>query len=115
MQIKIKATQLELTPALVEYIENRISSLGKLISRFEKNSEAEVYVEIGRTTKHHKSGNVYRAEINLRFIDSVLRTEHIDKDARAAVDIAKDKLKIEIQKYKEKKLKRPRQKRTIIE
>lgn len=114
MQIKIKATQLELTPAITEYIEMKIKSLEKMISRFEVENEAEIYVEIARTTKHHKSGNVFRVEANLSFKGGMLRTEHIDQDIRAAVDKVKDKLKIEIQKFKEKKFESSRPKKQEV-
>lgn len=101
MQIIIKATNLELTPAINEYVSEKIGSLDKFLNKkLERESEIKVEVEIARTTKHHKSGNVYYAEANMHLPGKVLRAEHSDWDIRVAVDNIKDKLQQEIKKYK---------------
>lgn len=102
MKIDIKTSKLDLTPAITQYIEDKIGSLDKFITRFEGQGEARVAVEIARTTMHHQHGDVYYAEANLYVNGTVLRAEQTDEDMRAAIDKVKDILKIEIQKYKEK-------------
>ena len=65
MNITIKATNMELTPAIREYAESRVSSLEKFI----KNKDPEgvhAAVEVGKTTNHHKNGDIYRAELHMR-------------------------------------------------
>ncbi len=104
MQINIKATNLELTPAIREYIKIKIGSLSHFIKRFESKNEIEVFVEIARTTRHHRSGNVFYAEATLPLGKKVLRAEHSDWDIRVAIDEIKDRLQQEIKKYKEIKL-----------
>lgn len=101
MKINIKATNLKLTPAIREYIEIKIGSLERFLKRFESQGELEVFVEIARTTRHHKSGNVFYAEVNLPLPKKILRAEHSDWDIRVAIDKVKDKLQREIKKYKE--------------
>ncbi len=100
MRINIKATNLELTPAIREYIEMKIGSLSRFLKRFEAENEIEVFVEIARTTKHHKSGDVFYAEANFSIGKKLLRAEHTDLDIRAASDKGEDKLGHEIKKYK---------------
>lgn len=102
MQIDIKTKQLDLTPAIAEFIEEKIGSLSKFIQRFEEKGEAKASVEIARTTNHHHQGEVYYAEVNLNIDGVVLRAEQTDEDIRAAIDKVKDILKVEIQKHKEK-------------
>ncbi|MDP3014965.1 MAG: ribosome-associated translation inhibitor RaiA [bacterium] len=104
MKINIKATNLELTPPIREYIENKIGSLNRFLKRFENKSEVEVFVEIARTTKHHRHGNVLYAEATVPIGKKILRAEHFDWDIRVAIDKVKDKLQKEIKKYKEKKI-----------
>ena len=105
MKIIIKATNLELTPAINEYIEEKIGSLDKFLSKkFEKNSEIKIEVEIARTTKHHKSGAVYYAEANIHLPGKILRAEHFDWDIRVAIDRIRDILQQEIKKYKGTKM-----------
>jgi putative sigma-54 modulation protein len=58
MNISIKSTNIELTPALRDYTEKRMRS----ITKFTKG-EPTVSVEIGKTTAHHKQGDVFIAEV----------------------------------------------------
>ena len=100
MSIDIKATQLDLTPALKAYVEEKIGALEKLLARFNAEGAVQVWVEVGRTTRHHHKGDVFRAEANVRLPHAVLRAEDDDFDVRVAVDRVRDKLKREIEKYK---------------
>lgn len=102
MQIDYLGSQIDLTPALKEYIEMRVGALGRFLKRYEQNGEVKVFVEVGRSTKHHKQGNVFYAEATLPLPGSTLRAEHYDEDARVAIDRVKDVLHMEIKKYKEK-------------
>ncbi len=102
MNIIIKVTKLELTPAIYDYIEEKIGSLNRFIGKFEAKSEIKIEVEIARSTKHHRHGDVFRAEANLYLSGKILRAEHSDWDIRVAIDSIKDKLQREIKKYKTK-------------
>ncbi|MBI5147554.1 MAG: ribosome-associated translation inhibitor RaiA [Parcubacteria group bacterium] len=102
MKISIKGTNLDLTPAISEFIELKIGSLSRFIGAFDEKGVVEVKVEIQRTTKHHRRGDVFRAEANLRLPKKILRAEHSDADIRTAIDFVKNKLKLEIEKYKGK-------------
>lgn len=110
MKINIKVTNLDLTPAIREYIEEKIGSLDRFLKSFETKSEIEVFVEIAHTTKHHRHGNVLYAEATASLGKKILRAEHSDWDIRVAIDKVKDKLQQEIKKYKEKKIGKRREK-----
>ena len=99
MQIDIEATNLELTPPLREYIEEKIGKLAKFLKRFEGDS-IHVSVEVARTTRHHRHGNVYHAEANLHFPGGMLRAEHDSEDIRVSIDKVRKKMQREIRKYK---------------
>ncbi len=104
MHIIIKSPNLDITPAIEEYLKEKIGSLDHFIKkRFEGKSEVKAEVEIARTTKHHRHGNVFYAEVNLYLPKKILRVEHSDWDIRVAIDKTKDKLQREIKKYKEKR------------
>jgi putative sigma-54 modulation protein len=60
MQISIKATNIDLTPALRDYTEKRLNNLSKFTG-----GEPTLSVEIGKTTAHHKQGDVFLAEVSL--------------------------------------------------
>lgn len=108
MKINIKATNLELTAPLQEYIEEKIGGLEKLLSSKSIDWEpsvgrptVEAFVEISRTTKHHHKGPIYRAEINIPMPgrNKVLRAEDEQWDIRVAIDQIKYGIQVELKKY----------------
>ena len=100
MKLNLKATGLDLTPSIKEYCDEKIGSLTKFVKRYDAEGTAEVWLEIGRTTKHHHKGPVFRAEADLRLPGKILRAEQEDTDVRAAIDRIRTKLRLEILKYK---------------
>ena len=100
MKLNIKATKTTLTPSLREYIEKKLVALDKLIAG--DNDLAMVRVEIGRTTNHHKKGEVYRAEIKISMGKTSLYAEASNEDIYAAIDDVKDEVMRELKSYKTK-------------
>lgn len=101
MRIHIKTKDLDLTPPLKEFIDQKVGSLEKFIKKYDEGDSVLAEVEASRTTKHHHKGNVFYAEINLHLPKKMLRAESTDFDARVAINKAKEILKREIEKYKE--------------
>lgn len=100
MTIEILATQLELTPAIRDYVEQKIGSLGKFVEHFEEGGPLKVFVEVARTSKRHRHGEVYYAEATIPVAGKTLRAECSDTDLYAAIDGLKDLLKLEVTKAK---------------
>jgi ribosomal subunit interface protein len=74
--------------------------LAKLVKHFDEEGVAEMKVELSRSTKHHKKGLVFQADVNLRLPKKMLRADDANTDIRAAIDIVENKLRREIEKYK---------------
>ncbi len=87
MKINIKATGIELTGAIRDYVSKRVSALSKFI-----RGDATAHVEVGKSTKHHKSGEVFRAEVHLSGagVDTYAASE--EADLYAAIDNVKDEV-----------------------
>lgn len=100
MKITIQGSNLELTPALTEYIENKIGSLEKFLKKFSPEN-ALARVDVGRLTRHHRKGIVYHVDVNLFIPGGNIRAAHDDEDVRKAIVAVKDKLQREIEKVKE--------------
>ncbi|MST04356.1 MAG: ribosome-associated translation inhibitor RaiA [Candidatus Pacebacteria bacterium] len=100
MKINIKATNLELTSSLKTYVEEKIGTVSKLIQKWDMDGGVEAYIEVGRTTNHHHKGDVFRAEVDLRLPNKVLRAEDENTDLYTAIDKVENILKREIDKYK---------------
>jgi putative sigma-54 modulation protein len=108
MKIIIKATKIELTPQIKEFIEKQINSLEKFAKGifgeryydgfFGKGKpRAEARVEI-----KGKERGFYYVECNLFFPQRLIRSESLKKDLKAAIYEVKDELQREIKEYKEK-------------
>ncbi|MGB7958203.1 MAG: ribosome-associated translation inhibitor RaiA [Minisyncoccia bacterium] len=103
MNIIIKKN-IDLTPALEDYLRKKFATLEKFVVALAGNNPAELTIEIERTTKHHRKGDVFRASAKLHFSGIVLRAEKDAEDIRVALDAAKDTLREEIERYKDKNL-----------
>jgi len=101
MKINIKATNITITPAIDDYIHKKLESLIKFFGRA---SDVLANVEVGKTTKHHKSGDVFRAEVHI-IVDgdeyyAVVETD----DLYAAIDEVKDEITRELTSRKKRTL-----------
>ncbi len=101
MKINTKLTGIVSTPAISEYLEKRISSLGKFVG---DDQSVIVDVEIGKTSNHHKHGDIFMAEINLHGKGRNLRAVAEKDDLYAAIDVAKDEMVRELTANKEKRI-----------
>ncbi len=102
MRITIKSVRVNLSPALKEYVQKKVSALGRFLKRFDKNDSVTAAVEIERTTEHHRHGEIYHASVDIDLPGKKIRAEEEHSDLLAAVEIAKDKAKTDVRKYKEK-------------
>jgi len=81
------------------FVEDKIGGLDNVIG----NDKSVAKVEIGLPSKHHRSGKIFYAEINLEMVGKLLRATCQHEDLRDAIVDAKDELHIQINKFKEKK------------
>jgi ribosomal subunit interface protein len=97
----IKATNYELTSEIREYINHQTSKFAKFLP---KNTEEIILdVEVGKETKHHKNGPVFRAEFNMKYSGEFKRSESTQEDIKSALDLAGDELVRQIKKTKNKR------------
>lgn len=100
-RIKVKASSVEYTPKLRAYLESKLLQLDKLIPK--RASDAKYEIELGKATKHHKSGLIYRAEINLSYGSTMNRAVAVDTTIIRAIDAVKEEIKTELRKGRGKK------------
>lgn len=91
MKFNIRGSKLEVTDAIKNYIESKLSRLNKY---FENPDEFTANVLI-------KTSGIYQVvEITIPIKKAILRTEENNKDLYAAIDFATDKLERQIRKNK---------------
>ena len=110
MKIIIKTKNVELTADLQEFIEEKIGSLKKFTKilqtkdSFKKGKDlGEFFVEIEKETNHHKKGDIFKAEAKVRLPGKTLISISEEDDLKQAIIEIKDRLQLEIKKYKLKK------------
>lgn len=100
MTTNIKATNIELTSAISNYVNKKIESINKLVNDFK---EVSVYVEVGKTTNHHKQGDYFKAEFDVVIDGEKFFTVSEESDLYKAIDRAKDDLVRRVKNSKKKK------------
>ncbi len=90
MKINIKATGIELTPAISGYAQKKIASIEKYLDKGMVDIVAQV--EVGRSTRHHKAGNVFRAEVHIIGGGLDLYAVSEREDLYAAIDDVRDEI-----------------------
>lgn len=99
MNIRIHAPQLPLTSAIEEYVLKRVTPLQKLVS--DQNVVCEI--ELAKTTNRHKSGEIFKAEINMVLPDKHIYLVSEKTDLYQAIDDVRDQLDQTLSMRKEKK------------
>lgn len=96
----LKGTGLELSPAIEAAIDRVIEAIDKYVDPTDTSALADI--EVGKTTNHHRSGEIFRAEINFHSRLGSLRAEAEKEDMYSAITAAKDEI-IEILRSKKSK------------
>jgi ribosomal subunit interface protein len=91
---------MELTEAISEYVNKRLSSIEKFIKEGEK---VLFYAEVGKTTNHHKQGEVFRAEFNIEISGTKFYAFSEKDDLYTAIDAAKEDIVRQITTNKDRK------------
>lgn len=109
MKITIKGTNLKLSDSLYWYIDKKINELEKFIEGVGQEPKkgglppVQCWVEVGKTTGHHRSGNIYRAEVQIKLPGSEgVRAESVQPDLYLAIDQIKDEIQRQLKRYKSK-------------
>ena len=102
MKILKKATNIQFTEAVEEYLaKHLIAHIERLVDKGDES--ATLALEVGKTTRHHHKGDVFRAEANLHIKGVNLRAESERNDLHAAIDEVRDEIVRELTANKKKR------------
>lgn len=99
MKIIISTKNISLDEPLEVFVQEKIGGLEKFIG---KGSAIEARVEIGKPSKHHRSGRIFYAEVNLKAGGKLLRATCQHEDLHNAIVDVKNELQQQIKKFKGK-------------
>ena len=96
MNLKISGHHLELTPALREYVQNKLERIKR---HFDNVIDVTVILAVDSNTEKDKR---QRAEINVHMRGKDLHVESEAADMYAAIDLLMDKLDRQVLRHKDK-------------
>jgi len=102
MKINLKATNIIITPEISDYLDKRLQGIEKFLPA-DKDSFT-ISVELGKTTKHHQTGDIFRAEIMIYIGGQTFRAVSENIDLYSSIDDMKDEVGRELASHKEKRL-----------
>lgn len=105
MKYNVRGENIEVTPALREYVEKKLSKLNRY---FTTTPNANVHVNLKTYTDKRA-----KVEVTIPMPNLVLRAEEINNDMYAAIDLITDKLERQIRKHKTKINRKLREKGSI--
>ena len=104
MKINLQGRNIELTEAIKDYVFKKVTNLEKLLSSIEASGgEIMVNFEVGKSTKHHKSGVVFHSNCLINIDGEKFHYSSDKEDLYGAIDETKESLYEEIRRYKDRK------------
>lgn len=98
MKPVIKGKNLDVTPALREYIEHKLGKIDRYSSHIH---ETEVELSVNRNPSVQNSQIV---EVTISANGAIIRSEEAAPDMYAAIDLVKDKIERLLRKYEERRM-----------
>ncbi len=114
MNIIIRTKNIEMTPTLRDFIEQKIGSIEKYYRECQTNdnpglsASAEAIVEVGKDTLHHKKGDIYTAQCQFTFNGNKIHASTDADDLEKAVSAVRDDLQDQLTRLKGKHLNKNR-------
>ena len=97
MTINIRATGMELTDAIRQYVEDKMNSLEKYA-----HDIMQMDVTVGMETNHHNKGEIFSCSANVEVKGDMLRIERNAEDLYKAIDKVRDHLREMLAERKDK-------------
>jgi len=95
---------MELTQAIKDYVLLKETNLGRLVSKIEEGGGGvNMHFEVGKTTKHHKSGDFFHADCLINIKGEKFYASADEGDLYQAIDSVKESLFREISKNKDRR------------
>lgn len=98
MKIIVKGSHIDITEAIHDYLSRKLQAIEKFLDEV-----AIVEADLGKTTNHHKHGDIFRAELNITNKGDYTRVVAESGDLYAAIDLVKDEAHNALNSKKDKK------------
>ena len=103
MQLQVKGRNLQVTDALFDHAERKLSKLSRILPPWDDATEVELELSVENTKSH---GQDQVAEVTVRTKGPVLRVRERGADMYNAIDQAAHKLERQAAKYRDRRKRR---------
>ena len=87
-----------MTEAIRSYVQKKLEPIRKFV-----DESSKIEVDLGKTTNHHRHGDLFRAEFNVFISGKLTRVEAVSEDLYSAIDIGQTDLLHALAVRKDKK------------
>ncbi|MDP3730982.1 MAG: ribosome-associated translation inhibitor RaiA [bacterium] len=101
MKYMLQGTNISISGSIEALVASKIKTLDRFVSRFDE-ATVEARIEVGKPSRHHHTGMVFYAEINLKIPGKLLRAEAMHLDLSFAISEAFKEIERQVKDYKEK-------------
>jgi ribosomal subunit interface protein len=101
LDYNLKITNVDLDDEIRDRLNAKLVSLEKLLDPNDESVQLDI--ELEKTTDHHRTGKIFRAEINLHISGKVFRIEATEDSFSRSIDEAKDRVVRQINDFKNKR------------
>lgn len=101
ISLNIKGTGLDITSSIKEYVEKKVVALERFMPA---DSHGVLEVEVSMPSHHHKHGEIFKTDINLKFKGNSFFTESTKDDMYVTIEDAFDEIIRQVKTTKEKKV-----------
>lgn len=98
MKVNVNFTNVDSTENLYSYARDKMAGLKKYYDDIQ-----QMDIDIGRTSNHHKKGDVFYCESNIHVPNDMIRVVKETEDLYKAIDKVRDHLKVILKDYSDKK------------
>lgn len=103
MRVQIKATNMDLTDAISEYVQKKANMLDRFMNVPGTPDDPLAECEVEKVTgQHHNKGDVFRCEMQIDLGKELLRVEKTTEDMYKAIEKVKDEMERQLVRRKEK-------------
>ncbi|PIW37221.1 MAG: ribosomal subunit interface protein [Candidatus Kerfeldbacteria bacterium CG15_BIG_FIL_POST_REV_8_21_14_020_45_12] len=97
MSLNITGKNLDLTPAMKQYVEEKINPFFRHYDKI-----TQIDVELDKVSQHHNKGEVFHARINIQVPKHLIHAEETKSDMYAAIDTVAAEADRQLRDQKEK-------------
>lgn len=108
----LKFTDLESSDIVIDYLNKKLADLDKYLAHVD--TPHKLFIELAKTTKHHKSGKIFYAEADIVIPHGHLRATAESYDITDAIDILKEELTRQLKSLKDRRYAKDRKARKEV-